>query len=535
MRRNEPVSQREFPFPDGESLVSVTDAKGRITYCNASFVAVSGFERDELLGQAHNIVRHPDMPAEAFRDMWDTIQKGFPWTGLVKNRRKNGDHYWVRANATPMRDGDRITGFLSVRTKPERADVLAAEALYARINEEAGRGSASVVLRGGRVVRTGLRGRLADWLHPDARTVLGLLMAGLGLVLLLSAHYLGAFSVWSLAVLALLVAAAVWQVERGVYAQLKESLRGANGLAACDLSQNLEEGGAGALGHVQNAMRQMGVNLRVVVGDTRAGLERVKHSFHEIAAGNQDLSSRTESQASSLEQTAASMEQIQATVKRTADIAVDGAQLAEQTAGVAERSQAAVNSVADTVEKISHSSKQIADIIQVVEGVAFQTNILALNAAVEAARAGEAGRGFAVVAAEVRALAQRTTGAAREIRQLITTSNEQVASGSAQAGEARERMLEAVAAVHRVAEALNAIRTAAIEQQAGIAQVNDAVNHLDGLTQQNAAMVEQIAASTTSLEAEVEAVNQSMRMFRLQRGDRTVADADAVALRRAAS
>jgi aerotaxis receptor len=534
MRRNEPVSQREFPFPDGESLVSVTDAKGRITYCNSAFVAVSGFERHELLGQPHNIVRHPDMPEEAFRDMWATIQSGYPWTGLVKNRRKDGDHYWVRANATPMRDGDRITGFLSVRTKPTREEVQTAEGLYRQMRAEAARGQRSLQLRAGRLVRTGLAGRIRDWLHPDPRTVLGLLAGGLGLGLLLTAHYGGAFSIWSLLVLALLVGVVVWQMERSVYAPLKDALQGANALAACDLSRTLEEGRIGVLGHVQNAMRQMGVNLRVVIGDTRGGMERVGHSFREIAAGNQDLSSRTESQASSLEQTAASMEQIQATVRRTADIAVEGAELAVQTAGVAERSQAAVNTVADTVERIATSSKQIADIIQVVEGVAFQTNILALNAAVEAARAGDAGRGFAVVAAEVRALAQRTTGAAREIRALITASNEQVQSGSARATEARERMEEAVEAVRRVAAALESIRTAATEQQAGIAQVNDAINHLDGLTQQNAAMVEQIAASTSSLESEVEAVNLSMRMFRLQRGDRTVAEMDAVELRKAA-
>ncbi len=534
MRRNEPVTQREYPFPEGESLVSVTDAKGRITYCNASFVAVSGFERGELLGQPHNIVRHPDMPEEAFRDLWATIQSGYPWTGLVKNRRKDGDHYWVRANATPMRDGDRITGYLSVRTQPSRAEVQAAEALYRRMNEEARSGRRTLGLNAGQLQRSGLRGRLSAWLHPEPRTLLGGLVALLGLALLLSAQYLGAFSIWSLLLLVLLVVVAVAQVQRGVYAPLQQSLRGANGLAACDLSQNLEEGRSGVLGHVQNAMRQMGVNLRVVVGDTRGGLDRVRHSFHEIAAGNQDLSSRTESQASSLQQTAASMEQIQATVRRTADIAIEGAELAARTAGVAERSQQAVNAVADTVERIAGSSKQIAEIIQVVEGVAFQTNILALNAAVEAARAGEQGRGFAVVAAEVRALAQRTTGAAREIRELITASNELVAGGSARAGEARERMQEAVLAVRRVTESLESIRTAAVEQQSGIAQVNDAITHLDSLTQQNAAMVEQIAASTQSLESEVEAVSQSMRMFRLQRGDRTVADADAVELRRAA-
>src|SRR5262245_26583179 len=123
MRNNQPVSQREYTFPPADTLVSVTDLKGRITYCNGAFIEVSGYARDELLGQPHNLVRHPDMPEEAFRDLWATIQAGFPWTGLVKNRRKNGDHYWVQANATPMKDGERITGFLSVRTCPTREAV----------------------------------------------------------------------------------------------------------------------------------------------------------------------------------------------------------------------------------------------------------------------------------------------------------------------------------------------------------------------------------------------------------------------------
>lgn len=137
MRINEPITQREHLYPPHTTPVSVTDTKGRITYCNQDFIELSGFAKEELLGQPHNLVRHPDMPAEAFRDMWATVQQGQPWTGLVKNRRKNGDHYWVRANATPMLDGQRITGFLSVRTAPRREEIDAAEALYATMREEA--------------------------------------------------------------------------------------------------------------------------------------------------------------------------------------------------------------------------------------------------------------------------------------------------------------------------------------------------------------------------------------------------------------
>jgi aerotaxis receptor len=153
MRDNQPVSHQEYLLQESQTLVSVTDLKGRITYCNPAFIEVSGFTRDELLGQPHNIVRHPDMPEEAFRDLWGTIQAGLPWQGLVKNRRKNGDHYWVQANATPMMDGDQITGFLSVRTTPTREQVNGAEALYARMRDEASTGQRRHVLHRGQMRR----------------------------------------------------------------------------------------------------------------------------------------------------------------------------------------------------------------------------------------------------------------------------------------------------------------------------------------------------------------------------------------------
>ncbi len=166
MRINLPVTASEYAFPAQETLVSVTDTKGRITYCNPAFIAVSGFVQDELLGQPHNLIRHPDMPAEAFRDLWDTIQAGQPWTGLVKNRRKNGDFYWVQANVTPMRDGNRITGFLSVRTLPAREQVQAAEALYTAMRVQADAGRTVHALQRGAVVRRDLRGRLARLAAP---------------------------------------------------------------------------------------------------------------------------------------------------------------------------------------------------------------------------------------------------------------------------------------------------------------------------------------------------------------------------------
>ncbi len=206
--------------------------------------------------------------------------------------------------------------------------------------------------------------------------------------------------------------------------------------------------------------------------------------------------------------------------------------LASDTAEVTLRSNQAVQSVAETMRGISESSKQITDIIQLIEGVAFQTNILALNAAVEAARAGDQGRGFAVVASEVRSLAQRTASAAREIKQLITESSTRIDTGSAQTGEALDRMQAALSAVGQVHTVLQEISSSAAEQTTGISQINEAVTHMDSITQQNAAMVEELAAAAKSLQGQVEGVSNSMRLFRLARGELTLSQMDAVSLRK---
>ena len=173
MRHTGPTIDREFDYPEDQTLVSITDLKGRIVYCNPAFIAVSGFERDELLGQPHNLIRHPDMPPEAFRDLWATVQSGRPWSAAVKNRRKDGRCYWVMANVTPIIEGDAPVGYMSVRVHPTRDQVAEAEALYARLRDEQAQGGPSMGLRAGRVVSTGWRGRLVAWCHPSPRWRLG--------------------------------------------------------------------------------------------------------------------------------------------------------------------------------------------------------------------------------------------------------------------------------------------------------------------------------------------------------------------------
>jgi aerotaxis receptor len=305
-------------------------------------------------------------------------------------------------------------------------------------------------------------------------------------------------------------------------------------LASGDLTHKVSTGGKGMIGHMQQALSQMSLNVRTVVRDVRHEVGNLRGGTKEIAMGNQDMSARVEDQASNLEETAASMEQINGTVRQTTESAAQGAQLATETLAVSRRSHESVQAVSQTMESIADSSRRIGDIIQVIEGVAFQTNILALNAAVEAARAGEAGRGFAVVASEVRALAQRTTGAAREIRQLIEESRNRVNEGNSRVVDARTRVDEAMGAVERVAAMLEDIKLATTQQLAGTSQIAASLSDMDAITQHNAAMVEELAAASKSLDTQVDIVHNSIRVFRLFTGDKTLAEDDAVAMRTAA-
>ena len=304
---------------------------------------------------------------------------------------------------------------------------------------------------------------------------------------------------------------------RSITRPLRQAVQLAQTVASGDLRSRVGATTRDETGLLMQALRDMNDSLAKVVGEVRSGTETIATASGQIASGNQDLSSRTEEQASSLEQTAASMEELTSTVKQNADNARQANQLALSASEVAVKGGDVVSQVVDTMASINASSKKIVDIIGVIDGIAFQTNILALNAAVEAARAGEQGRGFAVVAAEVRNLAQRSAAAAKEIKGLIDDSVGKVDAGSQLVGEAGKTMEEIVGSVKRVTDIIGEITAASHEQTQGIEQINQAITQMDQVTQQNAALVEEAAAAAQSMQEQAGGLSQVVGVFKLQR------------------
>ena len=479
------VTQNEYPLDDDTTLMSTTDLHSYMTHTNDTFVQVSGFTLQELLGQPHNIVRHPDMPKAAFADMWYTLQKGEPWSGIVKNRRKNGDHYWVRANAVPMVRNGQMTGYMSIRTRATEDEVAAVEPLYKALNE----GRSKKRIHKGLVVRKGWLGKLpAMPLRWRVRSVMAVLFAVMAATLVASAA--GWASLVAAAVVMLLGTLVFeQQIVRPVENVARQALRVATGERNSVQHLNRSD----ELGLMLRAVGQLGLMCRWLINDVSSQVVSVRDGSDRLAQGNEDLNDRTRQTVANVQQTVATMNQMAASVQSNSETAAEVDKLSMAASSAATQGGTVMQTVVKTMDDIADSTQRIGSITSLINDIAFQTNILALNAAVEAARAGEQGKGFAVVAGEVRHLASRSANAANDIRKLIDASASKVQSGADQVHAAGRTMDDIVEQVKNVTQLIAQISHATSEQATGLTELTRAVAELDSITQKNADLVEESA------------------------------------------
>ena len=535
MRNNQPVTQNEYSLKPGVAIISKTDAKGRITWVNADFIEASGYSEAELLGQAHNIVRHPDMPAEAFRDLWETIRTGMPWSGLVKNRRKNGDYYWVKASVTPREDG----GYMSVRQKPKADEVHAAEELYRDMRE----GRTRQRLSGGRLYRPGPLHALSAWLgRMSLRTRIwaaALVGVAFMLAIAISAGILSGqgqtvyvFGLGMIGSLSFLIMAA-W-LSNSSLKPIRAVTAAARDLARGDLTRALPNASHNEIGDLITQITRTRDNLfeiiysiRTHAGGMSTAATELNHSAEIAARSAEDQSNSASSMAAAVEEMSVSIDQVAEHAGTAHAITLDSGEISRQGGLVVHQAAAEMQQIAEAVtgsetaiRELEGYSGEISTIVNVIREIADQTNLLALNAAIEAARAGEQGRGFAVVADEVRKLAERTSQSTQQIGDMIgriqsgaqkamsemQSSVERVNRGvqsAYSAGDTITRIQDGsgnvVRAVDDIAHALKEQGMAAQEMARNVEKIAQMSEHTSTAAGQTSASAQQLAAMAQAL------------------------------------
>ncbi|MEJ8325635.1 PAS domain-containing methyl-accepting chemotaxis protein [Kosakonia sacchari] len=509
MKRNTPVTQKEYLLNDGATLLSTTNTHSHITYANTAFIDASGFTEDQLMGEAHNIIRHPDMPPAAFGDMWFTIQQGDSWTGMVKNRRQNGDHYWVRANVTPVYQQGELTGYISVRNIPQREEIDASAVLYERVNENKLRGFRFYK---GLVVRRGLFSFLSIFqrISVSKRINLGAIITAALLVVLqflpFNAAEKAGVTVIALGLLSVFLQSQISRPLKIVLSQMQKVVSGRK--ADYRHFNRVDE-----IGLLMRLVNQSGLNLNSLVGDVSAQIKGIRVISGRISSEGDSLRQRTEETSGDLHQTAAAVEEIASAVRQTAETATDAMTRADETSASAMESGDVMKKTIAMMQSVSADNNKIVDIIGVIDSIAFQTNILALNAAVEAARAGESGRGFAVVAAEVRNLAQHSASAAREIQTLIEHNVANVKSGVEMVENTETHLTAMIDSVINMSAMIKEIGIATHEQTQALELINQSVSRIGTMTHNNTGMVEHVTSAAEDLSERAARLHRAVHVF----------------------
>ena len=531
MRKNLPVNNTETRLPENEFIYSCTDLKGRITEVNEAFCAVSGFTREELVGQPHNLVRHPDMPEDAFADLWRDLKAELPWRGIVKNRRKDGGFYWVVANVSPVRENGQVIGYQSVRSRPSAEEISATSAVYQRMTQ----GTCALEIRHGRaepkrpawlVTLLSLRARLS------LMGLLVLLLGGLEIVRQFSGDTWIATAQQGLLLLAtlyalyfLLVLVPGINTEIGRIATWVECI-----LASGNLKTRLETRRNDALGSLAKRLNTFTSSVQAIIQGMADTARQVDETTHDVDAGMQVAFRSAQKQSEATSAAAAAVEEVTVSIGEVAEHALSTKGVAQHAGNVSQegatRSGEAcktINSLAGTVkqsaaqvETLGERSAEISQIASVIKEIADQTNLLALNAAIEAARAGEQGRGFAVVADEVRKLAERTSSATVEIEEMISGIQSDTVQVAGVMDAALPQVDSGVAAARQAADSLQQIKESSEITLNRIREVADSTQEQSVASDNIAQKVEEIASmveeTTAAMNANAETASDMERI-----------------------
>ena len=542
MKTNFPVTNVETLLPEGEFIYSSTDLKGIIVEANEAFAKVSNFTREEMIGQSHNLVRHPDMPPEAFADLWKDLKAGRPWRGIVKNRRKDAGFYWLVANVSPAREGGKLIGYQSVRGRPTREEIAAAENAYKRIND----GDASIRVEQGRVVK-----RRPEWLNNLLSVRSQMIIAGLTALLpaieVLSNHLGGPILPDLLSLLMASVAIIYSLYFLFVYVPLTTRDLNTtsdwleNVLLSGDLKQRLGLERRDVIGGIARKADKFVSSVQATIQGIADIAKQVEFATHDVNSGMKishdsalKQSEATSSAAAAIEQVTVSIGEVAAhalttveTATHTGDVSRKGALITQSASRTIESLADTVRQSAEQVESLGQRSQEISRVTGVIKEIADQTNLLALNAAIEAARAGESGRGFAVVADEVRKLAERTARATQEIGQMthsiqsetqravdsMRSGAQQVAEGVHLVNEAEESLRQINQEMARTAEMVDEISHASNEQQSAMIELAQSVERVANMTEQNVAVVNQTSATVDYLDSVVVRMRKAVTQY----------------------